>query len=64
MPQCPPPRRPPELPHTPFAWNRALFRRKLPSRRKNNSMENKAEKIALFRYGLIAPLVLEMTGEL
>ena len=35
------------------------FRRKLPSRRKNNSMDDKAEKVALFRYGLIAPLVLE-----
>src|SRR5207245_11389961 len=28
-------------------------------REKNNSMDDKAEKIALFRYGLIAPLVLE-----
>src|ERR1017187_10168084 len=26
---------------------------------KNNSMDDKAEKVALFRYGLIAPLVLE-----
>ena len=54
-PQSPPPRRPPELPHTPFAWRREAFRRKLPSRRKTNSMDDKAEKIALFRYGLIAP---------
>src|SRR5437867_1317220 len=58
-PHSPPPARPPEPPHTPFAWNREAFLRKLGSGRKNNSMDAKAEKIALFRYGLIAPLVLE-----
>ncbi len=50
-----PPPRPPEPPHTPFAWNREAFRRKLRSRRKRHSMDDKAEKVALFRYGLIAP---------
>src|SRR5207253_28742 len=58
-PHSPPAARPPEPPHTPFAWTRAAFLRKLTSRRKNNSMDDKAEKVALFRYGLIAPLVLE-----
>src|SRR5580700_746960 len=31
----------------------------MPSRRKSNVMDDKTEKVALFRYGLIAPLVLE-----
>jgi putative transposase len=31
----------------------------MPSRRKSNIMDDKTEKVALFRYGLIAPLVLE-----
>ena len=42
-----------ELAHTPFVWNPSAFRRTL------GLMDDKAEKIALFRYGLIAPLVLE-----
>ena len=33
-PHSPPPPRPPELPHTPFAWNRAAFLLTLSSRRK------------------------------
>src|SRR6058998_1464055 len=57
-PHSPPPARPPEPPHTPFAWNRAAFLLKLWGGRKN-FMDDKTEKIALFRYGLIAPLVLE-----
>ena len=56
-----------ELPHTPLAWTPAAFRRTLESRSKQNPMnDDKTEKTALFRYGLIAPLVLEILprGEL
>ncbi len=59
-PRSSPPPRPFEAPHTPFAWNKPLFRFTLEARRNTHSMpDDKAEKIALFRYGLIAPLVLE-----
>ena len=50
--------RPPEPPHTPFAWTPPTpFA--IRSRQKKILMNDKAEKTALFRYGLIAPLVLE-----
>jgi hypothetical protein len=46
------------LKHTPFAWRR-LTNRPYALAVEVIQMDAKAEKIALFRYGLIAPLVLE-----
>src|SRR5205085_4411349 len=44
---------PPDLPHTAFASRPAPYSAYRPL------MDTKAEKLALFRYGLVAPLVLE-----
>ena len=57
-PRCRPRHRPPELEHTAFAWRRRTPR-PYALAVEVIRMDAKAEKIALFRYGLIAPLVLE-----
>src|SRR5436190_1833385 len=50
-PHSPPPQRPSEPPHTPFAWNREAFRRKLPSRRKDTRWTTKPKKSRSFVTG-------------